>query len=228
MPADPPVVLGPEQPWKRLLAMIAFGAIGYVLLPLLLLLAVVQFGFHLWAGRSNERVTQLADAMKALLGSILDFLLYRSDHLPFPFNPFPESSVPGERYAFSPDIGAADAATDVPSAWQACLRHLGGCRAGEHPELRVADAIRADETEALVAIGIRPWVLEDEAHIAFAARHAELNGLFVGTRWQGRAWLSALKGAPGAVNRRIRIQADANPRHAVLIPLRVILAAFDS
>ena len=129
MPADPPVVLGPEQPWKRLLAMIAFGAIGYVLLPLLLLLAVVQFGFHLWADRSNERITQLADAMKALLGSILDFLLYRSDHLPFPFNPFPESSVPGERFAFSPDLGATDADTDVPSAWQACLRHLSGCHA---------------------------------------------------------------------------------------------------
>ncbi len=228
MPADPPMVLGPEQPWKRLLAMIAFGAVGYVLLPLLLLLAVAQFGFHLWGSRSNPRVAQLADAIKALLGSILDFLLYRSDLLPFPFNPLPGAATFGEQATAWPDVEPPDLAPAAPSGWQACLLHLGRCRASEHTGSSIADAIRADETEALVAIGIRPWVLEGEAQVAFAARHAALNDFFVGTRWQGRAWLSTLKAAPGAVNRRIRIQPNANPRHAVVIPLRVVLAAFDT
>ena len=228
MPADPPMVLGPEQPWKRLLAMIAFGAVGYVLLPLLLLLAVTQFGFHLWGSHSNPRVAQLADAIKALLGSILDFLLYRSDLLPFPFNPLPDAATFGRHAAAWPDAEPPDIAPDAPPGWQACLLHLGRCRAGAQTSSSVADAIRADETEALFAIGIRPWVLEGEAQVAFAARHAALNDVFVGTRWQGRAWLAALKAAPGAVNRRIRIQPNANPRHAVVIPLRVVLAAFDA
>ena len=228
MPADPPMVLGPDQPWKRLLAMIAFGAVGYVLLPLLLLLAVTQFGFHLWGSQSNPRVAQLADAIKALLGSILDFLLYRSDLLPFPFNPLPGAASFGGEATAWPDVEPPDIAQDAPSGWQACLVHLGRCRAGEHTGSSVADAIRADETEALVTIGIRPWVLEGEAQVAFAARHAALNDFFVGTRWQGRAWLSALRSAPGAVSRRLRIQPNANPRHAVVIPLRVVLAAFDT
>ena len=228
MSADPPVVLGPEQPWKRLLAMIAFGAVGYVLLPLLLLLAVTQFGFHLWGSQSNPRVAQLADAIKALLGSILDFLLYRSDLLPFPFNPLPGAATYERQATAWSDVEPPDIAPDAPSGWQACLLHLGRCRVSEHPGSSVADAIRADETEALVAIGIRPWILEGEAQVAFAARHAALNDLFVGTRWQGRAWLAALKAAPGAVNRRLRIQPTANPRHAVVIPLRVVLAAFDT
>lgn len=227
MPADAPVVLGSDQPWKRLLAMIAFGAVGYVLLPLLLLLAVIQFGFHLWGSRSNPRIAQLADAIKALLGSILDFLLYRSDLLPFPFNPLAGAATFGGQAAIWPDGEPPDPAPDAPSGWQACLLHLGRCPAGAHPGASVADAIRADQTEALVAIGIRPWVLEGEAQVAFAARHAGLNDCFVGTRWQGRAWLSALKAAPGAVSRRIRIRPAANPRHAVVIPLRVVLAAFD-
>ena len=180
MPADTPMVLGPEQPWKRLLAMIAFGAVGYVLLPLLLVLAVAQFGFHLWGSQSNPRVAQLADAIKALLGSILDFLLYRSDLLPFPFNPLPGAATFGGHTTAWPDVEPPDIAPAAPSGWQACLLHLGRCRASEHTGPSIADAIRADETEALVAIGIRPWVLEGEAQVAFAARHAALKRLLRG------------------------------------------------
>lgn len=228
MPMDPPMVLGPEQPWKRLLAMIAFGAVGYVLLPLLLLLAVTQFGFHLWGSQRNPRVAQLADAIKALLGSILDFLLYRTDLLPYPFSSLPAESVwPGN------PSGAplADHLHDVPPAlenWRECLLHLGRCGAGDPTDITIAHAIRTDDAEILVGVGIRLWSLEGEAHVAFAARNPALGMLFTGTRWQGRAWLSALKEAPGTVSRRIRIQPDANPRHALLLPLRLVLDAFDA
>ncbi len=92
MLTKPLSAVGPDQPWKRLLAMIAFGAVGYLLLPFLLLLAVIQFGFSLWTGGGNERIGRLAAKATGLLNSILDFLLYRSHLLPFPFNPLPDDA----------------------------------------------------------------------------------------------------------------------------------------
>jgi hypothetical protein len=221
------MVLGPEQPWKRLLAMIAFGAVGYVLLPLLLLLAVAQFGFHLWGRQGNPRVAQLADAIKALLGSILDFLLYRTDLLPYPFSSLPTEPVWPGNPSGTPSDHPHDVAAGVEN-WRGCLLHLGRCGTGDPANTSIAQAVRTDDAEILATVGIRPWTLEGEAHVAFAARNPALGRLFAGTRWQGRAWLSALKEAPDAVSRRIRIQPDANPRHAILLPLRLVLDAFDA
>ena len=96
MSMDTPVVLGPEHPWKRLLAMVAFGAVGYMLVPLILLLAVAQFGFHLWSGSSNTRLAHLGDTIRAFLWAILDFLLYRTDLPPVPVQSDPIGFDGGE------------------------------------------------------------------------------------------------------------------------------------
>lgn len=228
MSMDPPVVLGPEQPWKRLLAMVAFGAVGYMLVPLILLLAVAQFAFHLWSGSGNTRLAHLGDTIRAFLSSILDFLLYRTDLLPYPFNPIPADSMAASTAPTGTVAGPQSATGRTAVNWHACLLHLGRCQAGERASWSVAQAIRTDDAQVLIALGIRPWAHEGEAHLAFATRSSALGTLFVGTPWQGRAWAAALKEAPGATSRRIRILPDSNPRHTVLVPLRLVLAAFDA
>ncbi len=228
MSMDTPVVLGPEHPWKRLLAMVAFGAVGYMLVPLILLLAVAQFGFHLWSGSSNTRLAHLGDTIRAFLWAILDFLLYRTDLLPYPFNPIPSDSMVANTVPQG-NVSGPQPATDRSAVnWRACLLHLGSCQAGERTDWSVAQAIRTDDEQALIALGIRPWAHEGEAHLAFATRNSALSTFFVGTPWHGRAWAAALKEAPGATSRRIRILPDSNPRHTVLVPLRLVLAAFDT
>ncbi len=359
MHIDLPTAVGPEQPWKRLVAMIAFGAVGYVLLPLLLLFAVVQFGFSLWAGQGNARLGQLAAAGQAWLGSILNFLLYRSDRLPFPFNPLadeadgaesnartdagpleagppapadgaesnartdagpleagppapadgaesnartdagpleagppapadgaesnartdagpleagppapadgaesnartdagpleagPPAPADGAESNARTDAGPLEAGPPAPadgaesnartdaeppeagrparSEWEACLRHLGRCRpAGPGTGANIEQAIRTGAADLLATVGIRLSDVKGETQVAFATRHSALDILFAGTRWKGRVWLSVLQDAPAATRSRIRIPPASNPRYAVLIPLRAVLATFD-
>ena len=207
--------------------MVAFGAVVYVLVPLILVTAVGQFAFHLWSGSRNERVDELANALTALLQAIFDFLLYRTDLLPYPFNPLPIPTDPDD-FGSGPGLaGVQPAGGEARAGWEQCLAHLGRHQTGGPPERTIADAIRTDQTEVLVGLEIRPWTLHGEAHLAIAVRNAALDAVFVGTRWQGRAWLAALKSMPGAVTGRIRIIPDSNPRHALLIPLDRVLGALD-
>lgn len=73
----------------RLLFMLGFGFIAYLLIWPILALAVIQFGFHLIEGIPNARLANLNWRVISYLTQILDFICYRSEQKPFPFNSLP-------------------------------------------------------------------------------------------------------------------------------------------
>ena len=78
----------------RLLFMLGYGFLAYLLIWPILALAVIQFGFHLIEGIPNARLASLNWRIISYLTQILDFICYRSEQKPFPFNSLPiESQV---------------------------------------------------------------------------------------------------------------------------------------
>ena len=78
----------------RLLFMLGYGFLAYLLIWPILALAVIQFGFHLIEGIPNARLANLNWRIISYLTQILDFICYRSEQKPFPFNSLPiESKV---------------------------------------------------------------------------------------------------------------------------------------
>ena len=73
----------------RLMFMLGFGFLAYILIWPILATAVIQFGFHLIEGIPNARLASLNWRMISYLTQILDFICYRSEQKPFPFNPLP-------------------------------------------------------------------------------------------------------------------------------------------
>ena len=76
----------------RLLFMLGFGVLAYILIWPILAMAVVQFGFHLIEGIPNARLANLNWRMISYLSQILDFICYRVEQKPFPFNTLPADS----------------------------------------------------------------------------------------------------------------------------------------
>ena len=78
----------------RLLFMLGYGFLAYLLIWPILALAVIQFGFHLIEGIPNARLANLNWRIISYLTQILDYICYRSEQKPFPFNSLPiESQV---------------------------------------------------------------------------------------------------------------------------------------
>ncbi len=82
----------------RLLFMLGYGFLAYLLIWPILALAVIQFGFHLIEGIPNARLANLNWRIISYLIQILDFICYRSEQKPFPFNSLPiESQVKNKK-----------------------------------------------------------------------------------------------------------------------------------
>ncbi len=82
----------------RLLFMLGDGFLAYLLIWPILALAVIQFGFHLIEGIPNARLANLNWRIISYLIQILDFICYRSEQKPFPFNSLPiESQVKNKK-----------------------------------------------------------------------------------------------------------------------------------
>lgn len=82
----------------RLLFMLGYGFLAYLLIWPILALAVIQFGFHLIEGIPNARLANLNWRIISYLTQILDFICYRSEQKPFPFNSLPiESQVKNKK-----------------------------------------------------------------------------------------------------------------------------------
>lgn len=206
--------LGPGEPWRRLLAMVGFGFVAYWVFLFVLLLAVAQFAFQIFAGEPNGRLRHLARHVTAWLREILAFILYETDYLPFPFRPFP-----------APGGETEDGASGDGGPWRACLEHLldHPLDAGPGAPVPVRAAVRDGREEALAFLGVRTWTRAGEAYLAVALRNPPMNSVFLGTPWHGRAWGAALRRAPGARTARVRLADGDNPRHVVLVPLALVL-----
>lgn len=79
--------------WMRLLYMVVFAIIGYVVYWLILFFAVVQFGLALLTGNPNENLRDFSGKLNTYLKTVADFVGYASDTVPFPFSPLDKATA---------------------------------------------------------------------------------------------------------------------------------------
>jgi len=84
--------------WKRALYMILF-AIAYSIAELIVaVIVIVQFLTILFTGRANETLLQFGNSLSAYVWQILRFVMYNTEHMPFPFSDWPLEPVDGDRW----------------------------------------------------------------------------------------------------------------------------------
>ena len=71
--------------WKRLLYMAGFGLLSYIMIQVLLVLAIIQFGFNLLSGKSNNELSNLCSKISNYIQDIALFLTFEEHNLPYPF-----------------------------------------------------------------------------------------------------------------------------------------------
>jgi len=77
--------------WLRLALIIVFGFItSVVAMPVVWVLAGVQFLFSLFTGKPNENLHRIHKSLAAWLNQVFSYMLYVSDQKPFPLSDLPE------------------------------------------------------------------------------------------------------------------------------------------
>ena len=71
--------------WLRLLYIILFAVIFGITEFIIGVVVVIQFGFVLLSGKTNEDLKQFGDALSRYVYDILRYLTFNSDELVFPF-----------------------------------------------------------------------------------------------------------------------------------------------
>ena len=80
-----------KDTWLRLLLIIVFGfVISFVVLPVVWVLAGVQFLFTLFTGATNENLHQVHRGLAAWLNQVFSYVLFVSEDRPFPLSDLPD------------------------------------------------------------------------------------------------------------------------------------------
>jgi hypothetical protein len=104
--------------WLRILFMLGFAVVLYVVGMVVLVLTLAQILFSLLTGKDNPNLRSLGSSLSRYIFEILMFLTYNSEIRPFPFTPFPvaEPLEPGEPAADKEPAGQSSAGTYNPYA----------------------------------------------------------------------------------------------------------------
>lgn len=89
--------------WQRLGFMALFGVIGYFAFWTMILLAIVQFIFHIISDEPNDDLVGFSGNLSTFLMEIAAYMTFVSDDKPFPFGPFPKETS-GKGTTETPDI----------------------------------------------------------------------------------------------------------------------------
>jgi hypothetical protein len=71
--------------WLRLLLMLGFGIISYVVACLVWLIAVIQIMLAFIMGKPNQNLLNLGEGLSKYMYSLFRFLTYNTEEKPFPF-----------------------------------------------------------------------------------------------------------------------------------------------
>ncbi len=85
LPFDPTSLLSVDS-WLRLLYMMFFGAIGYLVCMGILLIALFQFAAFLLSGKKNANLLELSENLCDYIREIFTYLTFLHDNKPFPFS----------------------------------------------------------------------------------------------------------------------------------------------
>ncbi|MBS25185.1 MAG: hypothetical protein CMQ28_06050 [Gammaproteobacteria bacterium] len=78
--------------WVRLVFMIVFGVLLYLIIaPVILIIVIAQTLFALFTGLPNPNLKHFSNALEQYISQILKFLLYGVEDKPFPFTDFPRA-----------------------------------------------------------------------------------------------------------------------------------------
>jgi len=98
--------------WVRVILMIAFAVVLYVIIPaIVLVLMLTQTLFVFITGDSNDNLRVLGTALSKYIFEVLQFLSYASDNRPFPFSAFP--SVENDDFSFNTEEKSDEKIRDV-------------------------------------------------------------------------------------------------------------------
>ena len=76
--------------WKRVFFTLGFALLfNIILVPLVLLMILVQVAFAVFTGEKNNNLLEISGKVVAYIVEVLGFLLFTTEHRPFPFNDFP-------------------------------------------------------------------------------------------------------------------------------------------
>ena len=75
--------------WLRILLMLGYLVILYVIALLAVVIMVAQTLFVFASGSPNSNLVIFGEALAEYIKQIIDFLFYKSNTKPFPFAPFP-------------------------------------------------------------------------------------------------------------------------------------------
>ncbi|MFM1897277.1 MAG: hypothetical protein RLZZ385_2351 [Pseudomonadota bacterium] len=76
--------------WLRILFMLGFCVILYVVGVVIMVLTATQVLFAIFSGSDNGNLRRLGKALTDYVTQLLRFITYNSEERPFPFAPFPE------------------------------------------------------------------------------------------------------------------------------------------
>jgi hypothetical protein len=92
------VNLSKAKSWVRILFMIAFVAVLYIIIaPIILVMMIAQGLFSLITGENNYNLRMLGGSLNKYVFQILQFISYMSEDKPFPFSGFPDLADQGSR-----------------------------------------------------------------------------------------------------------------------------------
>ncbi len=90
--------LSSRSTWMRVVYMILFAVIFYIVEFVIAVVAVVQFLSTLFTGKANRQLQALGQGVGAYVNEITVFLTYHTDDKPYPFAPWPKGA-PGAKKA---------------------------------------------------------------------------------------------------------------------------------
>ena len=82
-----------SEAWVRILFMVFFAVVCWLLGIILSVLIIGQVLFSLVTGADNRNLQHLGASLTEYFYQILQFLIYRSEEKPFPFSTFPEAEL---------------------------------------------------------------------------------------------------------------------------------------
>jgi len=82
--------LSSKNQWLRIVYMVLFAVVLYLVMMLVAVIVIVQALFALITGKPNEDIGDFANDLSTYVYRIVAFLTYSDDRRPFPFNSWEE------------------------------------------------------------------------------------------------------------------------------------------
>lgn len=83
--------------WSRLIYMLLFGVVLYLVMSVLTVVVVVQVILALVTGNTNDNIRQFSTDLARYINQIVLFLTYNEDTRPFPFTPWQSVTEPSSQ-----------------------------------------------------------------------------------------------------------------------------------